>query len=68
MAKNFKLTRDEAEYIVDVLESLTVREAGPHWRALYLASELRDVFGMRPLDAYEEPPCVFPDLREKTTD
>lgn len=62
MAKSWVISRDEAEYLVDVLESLTGNHAvGTHWRALYLATELRELFGMRAYE-YGQPPR-YPRLR-----
>ena len=55
MARNWEVSRDEAEYIVDVLEALTDKIEGPHWRAPYLAQELRDLFGMGPREAPAAP-------------
>ncbi len=55
MARKWELSRDEAEYLVEVLEELTDKMEGPNWRAPYLAQELRDLFGMGPRKAPAAP-------------
>ncbi len=54
MALEWKLSRDEAEYLVDILDKLTDlyhKDESEHWRAEYLADELRTLFDMG--DRYE---------------
>jgi hypothetical protein len=46
MTKAWTLTRDEAEYLVDLLEENPEDAFGVNWRSAYLAQELRDLFGM----------------------
>ena len=56
MARNWCLTRTEAEALVDLLES--TERSQPMMRTL--AAELRELFGMRPAPAGSDAPPMKP--------
>ena len=64
MARDWTLTRTEAENLVDLLEDCDPKEVGT-WRH-DLASELRELFGMVSLEEEKESRCrMFIEKKDK---